>query len=64
MLVQIVLVFLGIIALIGWLGSLFGRPLRWRLRPPRDHRRLGGAPCPSCGRPRVGAGPCPCGRAT
>lgn len=42
--------------------ALFGR-----LRFPgagkgRGPKRLGGARCPTCGRPRIGAGPCDCGQ--
>lgn len=58
MLVKTVLLFLALIAVIAWVGGWIGR-----LRPPRDMRRLGDKYCPSCGRPRIGKGPCPCDRA-
>jgi len=42
--------------LIGMLAlALFGR-----LRVPNSLRRVAGK-CPSCGRPRIGRGTCPCG---
>lgn len=53
MLVKAVIVFLCAMALIAWIGGLVGK-----LRPRRADRF-----CGSCGRPRVGRGPCPCGRA-
>jgi len=39
--------------------ALFGR-----LRAPRLPRlpRLRAQQCPACGRPRIGRGPCPCGK--
>jgi len=39
--------------------ALFGR-----LRAPRLPRlpRLRAQKCPACGRPRIGRGPCPCGK--
>ena len=57
-LVKAVLLFLVLMAVIAWAGSLIGK-----LRPPQDMRRLGGKVCPSCGRPRIGKGPCSCGQA-
>lgn len=57
MLVKAVLLFLVVMAVIAWIGGLVGK-----LRPPRDRTRLG-ATCPVCGRPVIGKGPCPCGRA-
>lgn len=56
-LVKVVLLFLVLMAVIAWGGGLIGK-----LRPPRDMRRLGDKHCPSCGRPRIGKGPCVCGR--
>lgn len=58
MLVKAVILFLAVMAVIAWIGGLVGK-----LRGPRDPRRLSGRACPSCGRPRIGKGPCPCGRA-
>ncbi len=58
MLVKVVLLFLVLIAVIAWAGGLIGK-----LRPPEDRRRLGGKHCRSCGRPRIGKGPCACGQA-
>lgn len=58
MLVKAVLLFLVVMVVIAWIGGWVGK-----LRGPRDLRRLGGAPCASCGRPRIGKAPCPCGRA-
>lgn len=51
--VALLLVFLAALA-------VFGR-LRF---PGRGQRRLGGARCRACGRPRIGDGPCPCGGET
>lgn len=59
MLIKVALVFLLVMVVIGWIGSLFGKPLfrlPWR-RPP-----LLSARCPGCGRPQIGKGPCACGR--
>jgi hypothetical protein len=53
MLVKVVLLFLLALVVIGWIGKAL---VRWR--PVR--RR---AACPACGRPRLGRGPCACGRA-
>jgi hypothetical protein len=52
MLVKIISLFLVFIAVL----ALFGR-LRF------GKRRQLAARCPSCGRHRIGSGPCPCGRA-
>lgn len=52
MLSKVVLLFLVVMAGI----ALFGR-----LRLPGSGKR--GAYCASCGRPRVGTGACPCGKA-
>lgn len=56
--VKIISLFLVAMAVL----ALFGR-----LRFPgsgkgRGPKRLGAARCPACGRPRIGAGPCDCGR--
>jgi len=53
-LVKAIIVFLALIAVIGWIGSWIGR-----LRNPLRRE----AACPACGRPRMGKGACPCGRA-
>lgn len=58
MLVKAVLLFLALIVTIAWIGGLVGK-----LRPPRDMGRLGQRHCPACGRPRIGKGPCDCGKA-
>ncbi|WP_176559338.1 hypothetical protein [Rubellimicrobium roseum] len=55
MLVKAVILFLCAMAVIAWVGGLLGR-----LRLPGPKRE---AFCPSCGRPRIGKGSCPCGRA-
>lgn len=52
MLSKVVLLFLVFIAVLGMFG---------KLRLP-GAKRLGGARCPQCGRPRIGRGPCPCGK--
>ena len=57
MLVKVILLFLVVIAAIGWIGSLVGRP---PFRPPRRRPPLLSARCPDCGRPRIGKGPCDC----
>jgi hypothetical protein len=59
MLVKVVIIFLVVMAVIAWVGSLVGK-----LRLPGARRpgaRLD-AFCPACGRPRIGKGPCPCGK--
>lgn len=59
MLVKVVILFLVVMVVIAWVGGLIGK-----LRLPgskRPNARLG-AFCPACGRPRIGKGPCPCGR--
>lgn len=53
MLAKVVLLFLIFMAVI----AMFGR-----LRLPGGRRRLE-AKCPACGRPRIGKGPCACGKA-
>jgi hypothetical protein len=68
-LVKVALLFLLAMAVIGWAGSMLGR--RGRLarvlgrlpRLPGAKGRARGRVCPGCGRPRIGAGPCACGRA-
>ena len=54
MLVKAVLLFLVVMAVIAWIGQLVGR---FRLPGARAEKF-----CPNCGRPRIGPGPCPCGR--
>lgn len=56
MLVKIILVFLLAMVLLGMLGKL--------LFPGRGPRLTGRrvTTCPDCGRPRIGKGPCLCGR--
>ena len=54
MLTKIVLLFLAGMALLGMFG---------KLRMPRLPRiGSGRARCDACGRPKIGKGPCPCGR--
>jgi hypothetical protein len=53
MVFKIVTLFLVFIAVLGMFGKL-------GLLVPR---RLSSAKCPSCGRYRIGRGPCPCGKA-
>ncbi|WP_395540662.1 hypothetical protein [Neotabrizicola sp. sgz301269] len=57
MLVKIILLFLLAMGLVGMIGKLFfpgsGPVLRRR-----------SAYCPDCGRPRIGKGPCACGKRT
>ncbi|TNY31648.1 hypothetical protein FHY64_16720 [Pelagovum pacificum] len=51
--VKIVLLFLigmGVLAMFG------------KLRLPGPAKRLSTAKCRNCGRPRIGKGPCPCGK--
>lgn len=51
--VTLFLIFIGVLAMFGKLrlpGGLLGR------------KALGNRKCPSCGRYRIGKGPCPCGR--
>ena len=56
MIVKVVVLFLVFIAVLGMFG---------RLRFPGQERllRLTSRKCPACGRPRIGKGPCPCGKA-
>jgi hypothetical protein len=53
--VKVILVFLLVMAVIGIVGSKLG----W-LAAPRARSRA--KFCSSCGRPRIGTGPCPCGK--
>ena len=60
MLVKVILLFLVAIMVLGMFGKL-------RLLKPWRGKPLGkGAStskhCPACGRPRIGSGPCPCGK--
>ena len=60
MLVKVAVLFLAVMLVIAWVGSLLGK-----LRLPGSRRpksRLE-AFCPACGRPRIGSGRCPCGKA-
>ncbi len=63
-LLKVALLFLLAMAVIGWVGTLLGRRtllarLRDRLLPRQSSARP--KACPACGRPRLGAGACPCG---
>jgi hypothetical protein len=49
MLIKVILVFLAAMAVL----AMFGR-----LRLPGKQAAF----CPGCGRPRIGKGPCPCGK--
>ena len=60
MLVKVAILFLVVIMAIGWIGSLLGKLRLPGSRPPKA--RLA-AFCPHCGRPRIGSGRCPCGKA-
>ena len=59
MLVKAVLLFLVVMVVIAWIGAALGK-----LRLPGPKRPGGqlNAFCPACGRPRIGKGPCPCGK--
>jgi hypothetical protein len=59
MLVKAIILFLGVMVVIAWVGAAIGK-----LRLPGASRqaRLGDKFCASCGRPRIGKGPCPCGQ--
>jgi hypothetical protein len=59
MLVKVVIVFLAVMVVIAWIGGALGR---LRL-PGADKSARLDRYCSSCGRPRVGKGPCPCGQA-
>lgn len=54
MLVKIILVFLLAMALVGMIGKV--------LFPGARLGRKRAAHCPDCGRPRIGKGPCACGK--
>lgn len=61
MLVKIAIIFLAGIAALAMLGNLlFPGVLQRKLRE-RGRRMVGGT-CRACGRPRIGKGPCPCGK--
>lgn len=51
--VTLFLIFIGVLAMFGKL-RLPGGPL--------GRKMLGNRKCPSCGRYKIGKGPCPCGR--
>ncbi len=51
MIAKIVLLFLAVIAVLGWFGKM-----HWI-----GGKRLQQAKCTSCGRYRIGKGPCGCG---
>ncbi|MEM1373532.1 MAG: hypothetical protein AAGF78_04010 [Pseudomonadota bacterium] len=58
MIVKIVTLFLIVIAVM----AMFGR-LRFPHLPGMEKvRKLASKKCPSCGRHRIGKGPCPCGK--
>lgn len=52
MVIRVVLLFLVFIAVLGMFG-------KWRFP---GQARLASAKCPSCGRYRIGKGPCGCGK--
>jgi hypothetical protein len=58
-LVKAVVLFLVAMAVIAWIGGLLGK---LRLPGAGKSARLDRY-CPSCGKPRIGKGPCSCGRA-
>ena len=58
MLVKAVILFLAVMVVIAWIGGAVGK-----LIGRRDMAKLGNKYCPSCGRPRIGKGPCACGKA-
>ena len=59
MLVKAVILFLAVMVVIAWIGGLLGK---LRL-PGTDRQARLDRHCRSCGRPRIGKGPCPCGQA-
>jgi hypothetical protein len=59
MLVKAVIVFLAVMVVIAWIGAALGKI---RLPGSKGAARVEKF-CPSCGRPRIGTGPCPCGSA-
>ena len=55
--VKIVTLFLIVVVAL----ALFGKLRLPGAKPgAKPGARLGGKTCPSCGRPRIGRGPCPC----
>ena len=56
MIFKIITLFLVFMAVV----AMFGK-LRFPKLPGGVARRLRGT-CPACGRPRIGKGPCPCGK--
>ena len=62
MLIKIAVIFLAGIAAVAMLGNLlFPGVLQNRLRM-QGRKMVGRANCRACGRPRIGKGPCPCGK--
>lgn len=57
MLVKTVLLFLLVLGAIVWIGS------KLHLPGVKPRKSFGAARCKSCGTPKIGKGPCPCGRA-
>jgi len=55
--VKIVTLFLIALMVLGMFGKF--RPRDWLSRRPRARAA---AKCAACGRPRLGRGPCPCGK--
>ncbi|AOZ68360.1 hypothetical protein LPB142_02720 [Rhodobacter xanthinilyticus] len=55
MLIKGMTLFLVVMAVLAMFGKL-------RLPGGRGGRRAIGRVCPACGRPKIGAGPCPCGK--
>ncbi|KFI24756.1 hypothetical protein [Paenirhodobacter enshiensis] len=51
MLIKIMLLFLGAMALL----AMVAKALLPKVRSARGR-------CPACGRPKIGPGPCPCGK--
>jgi len=54
MLLKGMTLFLVVMAVLAMFGKL-------RLPPGKKNTPRIGARCPACGRPKIGAGPCPCG---
>lgn len=62
MLVKVAVIFLAAMLGVAMLGNLlFPGALQRRLR--QGGRALVSAKCKACGRPRIGKGSCPCGKA-
>ncbi|SDF30925.1 hypothetical protein [Limimaricola pyoseonensis] len=57
MLIKIATLFLVVMAVL----AMFGRLRLPKVRGPRGLLG-GGKTCPACGRPRIGRGPCDCGK--